>query len=228
MTLSHGLRAEPPPNAPKPPDAAIPAEPTECDHRLGAVAVFTRLPPSEGPGECVAADLVKLEAVTMPDRSFVTLTPPATLQCGMAEAVSEFVREQVGPAAEELGSPLVSVATAASYDCRNRNSQQAAKISEHARGNAIDLSAVRLKNRTGYALASEGTPETFRVRFRDAACRFFSTVLGPGSDPYHAEHIHLDRAERRGGYRICQWDMKLPEVIPLPRPRPSELAGQAQ
>ena len=31
------------------------------------------------------------------------------------------------------------------------------------------------------------------------------TVLGPGSDGHHETHIHLDLAERRNDYKICQW-----------------------
>lgn len=224
--LPSGLRAEPPPKVARPQQPAIAADPTDCDRRLGLVAVFTRLPPASGPGECGGVDLVKLEAVTMLDRSFVTLTPAATLRCGMAAAVAEFVRQGMGPAALELGSPLLTVATAASYDCRNRNNLQGAKVSEHAHGNALDLSAVRLKNRTTHNLASPATPEAFRMRVRDAACRYFTTVLGPGSDPYHAEHVHLDRAERRHGYRMCQWDVRPPEIVPLPQPKPAELAGR--
>jgi hypothetical protein len=49
-------------------------------------------------------------------------------------------------------------------------------------------------------------------------------VLGPGSDGYHEEHVHVDLAERRGGYRICEWDVREPgetaDMVPLPRPRP--------
>jgi hypothetical protein len=42
-------------------------------------------------------------------------------------------------------------------------------------------------------------------------------VLGPGSDGYHEEHIHLDQAERRNGFRICQWDVREPPPPPLPK-----------
>jgi hypothetical protein len=58
-----------------------------------------------------------------------------------------------------------------------------------------------------------------------SVCRRFTTVLGPGSDGYHEEHIHLDLAERRSGYRICQWEVwdPLPVVAPLlPAERPEE------
>ncbi len=58
---------------------------------------------------------------------------------------------------------------------------------------------------------------------RKEACAKFTTVLGPGSDGYHEEHIHLDLAERRNGYRICQWDVLDPVPdVPLPRARPAD------
>jgi len=58
-----------------------------------------------------------------------------------------------------------------------------------------------------------------------SVCTRFSTVLGPGSDGYHEDHIHLDLAERRGNYKICQWNVwdPLPAIAPLlPEPRPAE------
>jgi hypothetical protein len=71
-----------------------------------------------------------------------------------------------------------------------------------------------------------------REGLRKTTCARFITVLGPGSDGYHEDHVHVDLAERRSGYRICQWDVRDPESevtasavhIPLPRPRPSVLA----
>ena len=56
-------------------------------------------------------------------------------------------------------------------------------------------------------------------------CARFSTVLGPGSDGYHEDHIHLDLMERRNNYKICQWDVwdPLPPIAPLlPAERPDE------
>jgi len=55
-------------------------------------------------------------------------------------------------------------------------------------------------------------------------------VLGPGSDGYHEDHIHLDLMERRNDYRICQWNVwdPLPAVAPmLPAPRPEEAPSRA-
>ena len=70
-----------------------------------------------------------------------------------------------------------------------------------------------------------------RDGLRESVCARFTTVLGPGSDGYHEEHIHLDMAERNNGYRICQWAVREPTVLayvqydgkplPLPPPRPA-------
>jgi hypothetical protein len=49
---------------------------------------------------------------------------------------------------------------------------------------------------------------------RQSACTRFTTVLGPGSDRDHETHLHVDLAERRGGYRICQWTLPEPEKAP--------------
>jgi len=79
--------------------------------------------------------------------------------------------------------------------------------------------------------ADANEPKDLRETLRDSACRRFTTVLGPGSDAYHEQHIHLDVLERRAGYRICQWDVREPapppavvasrEAVPLPPPRPA-------
>jgi hypothetical protein len=71
-------------------------------------------------------------------------------------------------------------------------------------------------------------PRDFREHMRQSACARFKTVLGPGSDGYHEDHIHLDLAERHNDYRMCQWDIREPGQvadIPLPRPRPFEAAA---
>ena len=68
-------------------------------------------------------------------------------------------------------------------------------------------------------------PRELRESVLHSACTRFPTVLGPGSDGYHEDHIHLDLMERRGNYRICQWNVwdPLPQVAPLlPAERPDE------
>jgi hypothetical protein len=225
-------RAKPLPVANSPSRAPLPevlplhdaeAWPSDCALRLAEIARFANEPTLNGPGQCGASDVVRLEGIMMPNSALVTVMPTATLRCPMAEAVAQWVRSDLGPAMAELESPLAAITTHGSYECRGRNNAVGAKISEHGRGNALDLGPVRLANGSMVDLSKRSTPRLFRQRVRDAACRRFTTVLGPGSDPYHAEHIHVDLAERTHGYRMCQWDIREPEAaaevsIPLRKP----------
>jgi hypothetical protein len=88
-----------------------------------------------------------------------------------------------------------------------------AKLSEHGHANALDLDGLTLANGTLVDLTDKTVSKEFRERVRQSACNTFPTVLGPGSDDFHKTHIHLDLLERRGNYRICQWDvMTAPEI----------------
>jgi hypothetical protein len=145
----------------------------------------------------------------------------------MAEAVARWVREEVAPAAAAtFGSSVKMVITGTSYQCRGRDRDPAAKISEHGHANALDLLGLKLANGTvvnftdrATRFTDRATRKDFRENIRQSACATFTTVLGPGSDSYHENHIHLDLIERHGGYRVCQWDVRtVPEVPSAPRP----------
>jgi hypothetical protein len=98
-----------------------------------------------------------------------------------------------------------------------------AKISEHGIANAIDIRGLALANGKFAVLTDRNIPKDFRETVKKSVCARFTTVLGPGSDGHHETHIHMDLAERRGGYRLCQWDVLEPVPdVPLPRPRPPE------
>jgi hypothetical protein len=127
--------------------------------------------------------------------------PAATLRCPIAETVALWVQNDLGPAMAEFESPPTAVTNHGSYDCRGRNNHAGAKISEHGRGNALDLGPIKLANGSVVDLTKRSIPQPFRQRLRDATCRRFNTVLGPGSDAYHADHIHVDLAERAHGYQ---------------------------
>src|ERR1700736_6300617 len=124
----------------------VPPEPSPCQLRLATTdrAVFSALPPLTCPGECGSPDVVRLEAVVMPARTRVALVPPPTLRCGMAAAIADWVRDEVGPAAAELGAPLRSIENYDSYDCRGQNRVVGARLSEHGRANALDIRSVKL------------------------------------------------------------------------------------
>ena len=215
-------RVLPPPMPPLP-------EALACGERLAMIAHYSPLPDRVGPGECGGVGLVQLDRVLMPDRTEVALIPPATLRCGMAETVAQFVREDIGPAAAELGAPLLSITELDSYQCRPRNNIKGAKISEHGKGDALDIKNIRLRNGGVFDLTDRLVSKPFREELRTAACDRFSTVLGPGSDAYHSEHIHFDLAERSHRYHICQWNILEPLAAgqtPLPERKPAALKGR--
>lgn len=218
-------------------EAAKAAAPTDCDAQLAKVAGFRPLGTLVAPGECGAPDAVLLDSLLMADGTKVTIAPPATLRCAMAAEVVQWVRDDVAPAAMKLGAPLREIENLGSYECRGRDRVRGATLSEHGRANALDVHAFKLANGMRIVLADPRAPVDFRNAIRQAACARFATVLGPGSDAEHAEHVHLDLAPRRNNYKICEWDVRVPAAVaasaptaegtpiapddvPLPRPRP--------
>lgn len=208
--------------------AAKPAAPqlSACRVALtGDIAIAPTLPPIRGPAGCGGEDLVRLEAVVMPDKTRVPLKPAATLRCPMAAAVAEWVRGDVAAIAASGGTSVNEIDNFDSFDCRGRNRIIGAKLSEHGRANALDVRGIKLGNGQFVSFTDRTAARELREKFHASVCARFTTVLGPGSDWYHEDHVHLDLAERRGGYRICQWEIwePLPKLAPLmPAARPED------
>ena len=140
--------------------------------------------------------------------SGVALSRPATLNCGAVAAVNDWLGGTVQTAAaRQFGEPVVSVDVAASYACRARNHSRGARMSEHGFGNAIDISAFTLASGRKVTVEAgwngDGGERAFLRAVRAAACGPFTTVLGPGSDRHHRDHLHFDLARRRGGGTHC-------------------------
>ena len=207
-------------------EAAAPPSPSACQLRLGKVATFQALGTLIGPGDCGAADAVQLQAVVLPDQTKVAVTPPATLRCPMAEQVADWLREDVVSALAESGPPLRVLDNFDSYECRGRNRVRAAALSEHGRADALDVRGFRLADGREINLTDIGVAKDLRQKIRASACARFSTVLGPGSDGYHEEHVHLDLAERRNGYKLCQWDVREPPPVEAKSAPPAGEAGE--
>jgi hypothetical protein len=211
---------------PEPTTAATP-EPSACRRALTEeVAIAPSIPDIHGPGGCGGDDLVRLEAVVLADKRRVAMTPAATLRCKMALAIADWVRTDVAPLAAGLGSPLTALDNYDSYECRGRNRVVGAQLSEHGRANALDVRGFKLADGRSIGLTDRTVPRELRETVLQSVCARFPTVLGPGSDWYHEEHIHLDLMERRNSsYRICQWNVwePLPRIAPLlPAERPEE------
>ena len=203
-----------------------PPEPSACRLALTeTIAIAPSIPSIHGPGACGGDDLVRLEAVVVSPSQHVAVKPPAILRCTMATAIANWVREDAAPLAVTLGSSLEAVDNYDSYECRGRNRIVGAKLSEHGLANALDVRGLKLANGTMLSLTDRNLSRDTREKVLTSVCSRFMTVLGPGSDWYHEEHIHLDLMERRNNYRICQWDVldPLPQVAPLlPAERPEE------
>ena len=161
-----------------------------------------------GEGGCGIAAPVALEAVLLPDKRRIEIAPAPVMRCDLAARFGAFVRETIAPVTASLGRKVKRVITADAYDCRNRNRQADAKPSEHATGAAIDLAAIEFVDGSVMRVTDKARDPTIAISLRQSACARFSTVLGPGSDGYHEDHVHLDLARRRGGAKICQWALK--------------------
>lgn len=180
-----------------------------CASLLADANIVTAVRPAiSGEGGCGVAAPVSLMAVVLQDKRRIEIAPAPIMRCDLAARVGAFIRETVAPATEAYGRRIRRVVTADSYDCRGRNRQAGAKLSEHATGDAIDLSAIEFVDGGVMRLADKTNDPTVAAALKDSACARFSTVLGPGSDGYHEDHVHLDLAQRRNGYKICQWSLK--------------------
>jgi hypothetical protein len=131
----------------------------------------------------------------------VRLSRPALMACPTARALDKWVRNGAIPAAGNRG--LISMTVAADYSCRTRNSLPGARLSEHAKGNAIDLSAFFFEDGSKVTvLQGWNGPRRDRRLLRAmhrSACGPFGTVLGPESDRFHRDHFHFDVADYRSG-----------------------------
>lgn len=147
-------------------------------------------------GACDIDDAVRVRSV-----AGVGLSQPAVISCETARALRSWVVKGVKPAFRQRG-PVVELKVAAHYVCRTRNNQPGAKVSEHGRGRAIDISGFTMKDgEVVTVLKGWGQGTTLRLlnQTLKAACGPFGTVLGPRSDGYHRDHFHLDVADYRGG-----------------------------
>ena len=208
------------------PAAPAPPPPSACRLALSEeIAIAPSIPDIHGAGGCGGEDLVRLEAVVLPDKHRVAVKPAAILRCTMASAIADWIRTDMAPLAASLGGVISDLDNFNSFECRGRNRVAGAQLSEHGRANALDVRGVKLANGQTISLTDRTVPREIRESVLHSVCARFSTVLGPGSDWYHEDHIHLDLMERHNNYKICQWNVwdPLPQIAPLlPAERPDE------
>ncbi len=132
----------------------------------------------------------------------VRLSRPALLHCDAARALNDFASGTLRRAVDGRFGGVVEMNVAAHYACRTRNNRAGAKLSEHAKGRAIDISAFTFADGTKMTLLDDwgkGVKGAMLRKIWDGACGDFGTVLGPDADRFHQDHFHLDVAAYRGG-----------------------------
>ena len=138
----------------------------------------------------------------------VSVSPAATLACPIVSALDQWIATAVQPAALRwFGQPVVEIRQISAYSCRGMNGDSRARISEHAFGNALDIAAFTLADGRKITVKAgwRGVPEEqgFLRDVQAAACDQFTTVLAPGSNAFHYDHIHVDLMRRRDGRHAC-------------------------
>jgi hypothetical protein len=161
-----------------------------------------------GPSMCGAAKPFEMTGAA---GGRIQLNPPAMLRCPMIPQVERWLTAVVDPAARRhLGQGVAEIKVAASYACRPINHVSGARLSEHGRANALDVSRFVLADGSVVTVKDGwhalGPERAFLREIHAGACNEFTTVLGPNADAYHRDHFHLDLARhgRDGLSRICK------------------------
>ncbi|MEX2518483.1 MAG: extensin family protein [Paracoccaceae bacterium] len=173
-----------------------PVGPVCGDPRLIGVKIPAIQNPRDGCGVAEPVSLISVAGVAMAGK--------VELNCAAASALADWMETAAKPAAVSiLRARLISMRPAASYVCRGRNGRSGARLSEHAKGNAVDLSEFILSDgrvldvESGWK-AGAGVQKYMHSVWK-AACGPFGTVLGPNSDRHHRDHFHFDTAKHRSG-----------------------------
>jgi hypothetical protein len=140
----------------------------------------------------------------------IKVKPEGTMRCETALALAHWMKQSVIPDASVAlkdAGPITTINQASTYICRLRNNATSGKISEHARGNAIDIASFTFQNGTTVAVEPRREDSTLTGALQRsvsaAGCLYFTTVLDPESDAAHEHHFHLDVMKRSGGFRYC-------------------------
>ncbi len=178
----------------------------------------------EGPGIC---GLTKPFKVTALQGGSVSFNSTATLDCPMVAELESWVADTVQPAAQaRFGRRVVRIDSMGSYACRGMNNQRGAQLSEHSFGNALDVGGFVLEDGRQITLLrdwwrGDEQARAFLMDVHRGSCGHFSTVLSPGSNAFHYDHIHVDLAQHgRSGRTICK-----PEPQETPPPDQSPLVA---
>jgi hypothetical protein len=215
---------EPPLPPPRPAEPTAPgkapAEPPPAPSERAAPTCLAKLIASGVGAEAASAPAtsvegcgidapVRLSSITVAGGDVVSLSDRPLLACEFAAVLADYVRLIVAPLGQAmLHAKVAAIETGRGYECRTQDRVAGAKISAHAKGLAVDFVAIAFADKRRILVQRQtGADEASFVRaVRTAACGWFTTVLGPGADAFHASNMHLDIEQHgsSGSYRICE------------------------
>jgi hypothetical protein len=189
-------------DAPMSSPGQMPASEIDCRNELKRLGVaYTDIQPIHE-GQCGIDFPVKVSAI-----GSVEMKPAATLTCNMAATFAAWTKNELVPAARwRYFSGVKTIHQGSSYSCRNIAGEGV--LSEHGKGNALDVMSIELNNGDDIDVRKPGL-FAFRTRgflnnVRADGCQYFNTVLGPGYNYDHRNHFHFDVKNRKSGYRACR------------------------
>ncbi|APO67929.1 extensin-like protein [Rhizobium gallicum] len=185
----------------------MPASELACRRELKRMGViFTDKPAINDGPSCQVPYPVSLQGLS----GNIGVRPAVTLNCQVTLAFAKWVKNELAPSARfRYWSGVKTIQPLGGYSCRRMNNsrQRYNPMSEHARGNAIDVGKFVLKNGHQIDVRRKGLFSFREGRLlkavRSDSCRYFNTVLGPGSNPEHWNHFHFDLRSRKGGRVYC-------------------------
>jgi hypothetical protein len=189
--------------------AGLHGEPARCRALIADAGLASQpAPPLSAGPQCGYADGMRLVTGSAGSIRFAPAGPVTS--CPMAAALALWERDIVQPAAmRHFGRPVARLVHAGSYSCRRLYGRSEGSYSEHATANAFDILGFELAGGKGVSVLRDwpqDSPEGAFLRdVRDGACSLFATVLSPDYNAAHADHLHLDQANRgAGGWRMCR------------------------
>jgi len=193
----------------------IPGGPPHPYYGGPTAPLYSRAPPAPGAAPAPLPPLgPPRDQILTASAAPVEVKPAATLACPIVSALDQWISRAVQPAAQRwFRQPVVEIKQISAYSCRGMNGNPNAHISEHAFGNALDIAEFTLAD--GHKISVQygwhGSPEEqgFLHDVQLAACEDFTTVLAPGANVYHYNHIHVDLMRHYNGRHICE-----PSAIP--------------
>ncbi len=182
----------------------------------------------DGPSICGMTHPFKVYALA---DGTIPFDKPVVIDCSMIPVLEGWLADVVQPYAQaRFGSAVVGLDSFGAYSCRGIDHMEGARLSEHAFGNAIDISGFKLADGREISVVhdwkkADSQESAFLHEVHAGACQHFTTVLGPGADPFHYNHVHLDLAmhgaTNTGPRRYCK-PQPPPDLLPPP-PRPDGL-----